>query len=1011
MTTDRTSLDDVVEEFAREFRTGRRPAIETYLQKYPELAEDLPDMLSAVVMMEQAKPRRESGGKAPEKHFFQLERLGEYRIVRELGRGGMGIVYEAEQETLGRRVAIKILSPHLASRKKLQVRFQREAQSAAKLHHTNIVPVYGVGECEGRCFYVMQLIEGTGLDHILRKFHAQSRQVTSQTNFQKQDQISLTAPLEGHSLSSTDFELPATQAGSASTAVNQTTELVPNLPQIPQVNTPQYFRFVAELGKQVASALAYAHSKGILHRDIKPSNLMLDPQLNVWITDFGLARAISDSNLTETGDIIGTLKYMPPERFQGSSTPQGDVYSLGITLYELATQQMAFPDTNPQQMLKLITQKQPDRPRKRNSLIPKDLETIILKAIALDPKERYADSASLEEDLDRFLDDRTILARRTTSWEQARRWCKRNPVMFGLIATALLLMATTTIVSFGAYRRTANAKEEVASALALREKSNQQLQRTLQETRELRDQAEASSRDAFEVLNRIYERLAPNRVYNSTELLLDDSDEDTITLPTQPFLSKELVPFMEEILVFYEGSAQRGAKYPQLRLQSAEASQRIGDIRQRMGEEAVAVPAYVRALEIYEEEFIKNPHQVDLGLKMARTWNELGVTYRILAEIESMLKAHSEAEKLLVSLADDAHQRPEYLFELARTYFFLAQRGIPGRTSSSVSERFLGFGPPHGGPMGSPRGPGPGGPGGPGRKPPFGGGFGKDRGPGGKPSEPPPQPLDDNYLKKAITLLEDLREKYPTVPDYQHLLACCYREQPPSFRSRTNDNQRKAVELLQVLAKNHPDVSDYQFDLSETLARVDSAQILFEGFRGDNRKRDQLTEALNISTKLYQNYPGVPKYAALHAQNLNKVGMLRLGTDKSTTAAEKMIHDALTIQTKLTEQNPTIAANQFWLQMIENSYVMVLSKQKKWPEAKAILENGIAKAEKESESAQEANRWLLSRQYFTLGTVMIASGDKEGAATAFRKATELSPFGKRPDDRRPTEKKNPPPKK
>jgi serine/threonine protein kinase len=159
-------VDELAEEFAQRWRAGEHPSVEEYANRYPNWAEEIRAVLPAVVMMEQLKPGPEDAPPpGPER---PPERVGEYRIVREIGRGGMGVVYEAEQEALGRRVAIKLLPGHLLANEKLRSRFRREAQAAARLHHTNIVPVFGVGECDGRCFYVMQLIRGRGLDQVIR---------------------------------------------------------------------------------------------------------------------------------------------------------------------------------------------------------------------------------------------------------------------------------------------------------------------------------------------------------------------------------------------------------------------------------------------------------------------------------------------------------------------------------------------------------------------------------------------------------------------------------------------------------------------------------------------------------------------------------------------------------------------------------------------------------------------------------------------------------------------------
>ncbi len=233
------------------------------------------------------------------------ERLGEYRIVRELGRGGMGIVYEAVQESLGRHVAVKVIHHVHLDPKRLQ-RFQREAQAVAQLHHTNIVPIFGVGEHDGLPYYVMQYIRGNGLDAVLR------------------DLARRRARGEG----------------------------------------PERWRFVARVGVQAAEALQYAHEQGVLHRDIKPANLLVDEHETVWITDFGLAKLIGRDDLTGTGDVIGTLRYLAPEALHGETDPRSDIYSLGLTLYELLTLEPPFGELSPSELLRHVSEGQPTTPRR-----------------------------------------------------------------------------------------------------------------------------------------------------------------------------------------------------------------------------------------------------------------------------------------------------------------------------------------------------------------------------------------------------------------------------------------------------------------------------------------------------------------------------------------------------------------------------------------------------------------------------------------------------------------------
>src|SRR5262249_3708506 len=336
---------------------------------------------------------------------------------------------------------------------------------------------------------------------------------------------------------------------------------------------------VARVGSQAADALAYAHSQGVLHRDIKPSNLLLDDRGQVWVTDFGVAKLVEEAHLTQSGDLVGTLKYMPPERFAGQSDARGDVYGLGITLYELLAGRPAFPDTTPQHLIHLITQADVPRLRKANPAVPPDLETIVLKAAARDPAQRYQTAAALAEDLRRFLDDRPILARRISPAGLAWRWCRRNPVTAGSLATVFLLMVAVTVVSVVSYVRTSAANQEAQKALA-------------SETAQ-REHAEATSELALDALNRIYDRFAPTRL-----VVTPPSDDAGAELPVQPALPPEAVRLLEDSLQTYEKIARSSREFPRLQAQAAEANHRIGDIRQRLGRFDESVIAYRTAIDL-----------------------------------------------------------------------------------------------------------------------------------------------------------------------------------------------------------------------------------------------------------------------------------------------------------------------------------------------------------------------------------------------------------------------------
>jgi serine/threonine protein kinase len=345
-------LNALAEEFVERYRRGERPALSEYTARHPELAAEIRELFPALVMMEDlgsvgGPPVRAGPAAVP-------EQLGDFRILREIGRGGMGVVYEATQESLGRHVALKILPfNHLMETSHLE-RFRREARAAAQLHHTNIVPVFGVGEHEGIHFYAMQYIQGQSLDEVIeevKKLRANKPEAEDAPPQLRSASVAVSLLTGEFEQANVAGAAPGRQPVAGETLEQPTPTLAGSSSQLTRQPEAQYFHSVARLGVQVADALHYAHRQGILHRDIKPSNLLLDLRGTVWITDFGLAKAEDSGELTRTGDIVGTVRFMPPERLDGRSEPRGDIYSLGVTLYEMLTLQPAFADTQRSRLL------------------------------------------------------------------------------------------------------------------------------------------------------------------------------------------------------------------------------------------------------------------------------------------------------------------------------------------------------------------------------------------------------------------------------------------------------------------------------------------------------------------------------------------------------------------------------------------------------------------------------------------------------------------------------------
>jgi tetratricopeptide (TPR) repeat protein len=434
-------MAQALEDYLAAAAAGTAPPPEQFLARYPELAEDLDACLAALHFIGRAAqgPRSVAAGLAEVEPPDQVVgQLGDFRILREVGRGGMGVVYEAEQVSLGRRVALKVL-PFAATMDPRQLqRFHNEARAAASLDHPHIVHVHAVG-CERAVhFYAMQFIEGQTLAALI----ADLRQAGGQ-------------PVHTEAPSTTPHVAgqPAPWAETAPRAADSTDR---------GPRDRAHFRRVAEWGIQAAEALDHAHALGIVHRDIKPANLLLDGRGGLWVTDFGLAQVQSDARLTITGDLVGTLRYMSPEQALAKRVVidhQTDVYSLGATLYELLTLEPAFSGTDRQELLRQIAFEEPVRPRRVNKVIPAELETIVLKAMEKNPQERYATAAELAEDLRHFLADQPIRARRPSSVQRLRKWARRHRAVVATAALGLLLALAVVAGSFGWVARDQAARQ------------------------------------------------------------------------------------------------------------------------------------------------------------------------------------------------------------------------------------------------------------------------------------------------------------------------------------------------------------------------------------------------------------------------------------------------------------------------------------------------------------------------------------------------------------------------
>ena len=697
-------FDELAEEFAARYRRGERPALQEYIDRAPDLADQIREMFPALVEVERAEDELRDPAGAPAAIGAESSpgRLGDYRILREVGRGGMGVVYEAEQISLGRRVALKVLPRHVAPDRKALERFRREARAAARLHHTNIVPVYEVGRDGDVVFYAMQFILGQGLDLVIDelsrlrdgtprpgpaagapaagpgrmaeslmtgRFLAGSATEAGATRPAGGPRPAAAEPAvterfdpdatSGHAPAPPAFEPPPMGLDDSNSAV------LPGGGAVSAVEASgrrlPFFRSIAQVGLQAAQGLAYAHARGVVHRDVKPSNLLLDTTGVVWITDFGLAKAEEDG-LTQTGDLLGTFRYMAPERFRGDGDARVDVYALGLTLYELLTLRPAFDSADRLRLIEQIKAEEPIRPRLLDSRIPRDLETIVLKAMDKDAERRYPSAEAMAEDLRRFLADEPIRARRASAAERYARWARRNPAIaaLGAVLTGVLVLATVgSLVVAGRMAGLAETRQHAMQGERLARKAAQRDQRDAEAARAheagLREQAERARRQVEAALKDARDQRARAEAnFARARAAVDDyltrvSESQLLRVPGLQPLRHEL---LQSALAFYEDFLRERGDDPTIRAGLAAAQLRAGRILGELGRGPESKAALERARQLYQELVRKDPGDREALFGLAESHLHTGQYRQAIDTAEGLVRLHPEDPRYQRCLAD-----------------------------------------------------------------------------------------------------------------------------------------------------------------------------------------------------------------------------------------------------------------------------------------------------------------------------------------------------------------------
>lgn len=532
------------------------------------------------------------------------ERLGDFRLIERLGGGGMGVVYLAEELSLGREVALKLIRPEQIYFPKAKERFRREVEAVAKLSHPGIVQVFSFAEDKGVPYFAMERVEGISLGEALSE--ATGRAPTS--------------------LSGADLAAAVSRACGRECA---------DAPMF----SGNWVQSSVEIARQVALALAHAHGRGVVHRDVKPSNVMITPDGRARLLDFGLAMRDGASKLTRTGAQLGSLPYMPPELVAGSNDVAGeacDVYSLGATLHETLALSLPFRGDSFATMARRIEGGEHEALRQKNPQVSVDIETICAVAMETDPARRYPDAAAMAADLARVLERRPIAARRVPGWRRATRWVQRNPAGAAAAGLAALLLiggpSGYAIMEGRSAERQRELNEDLRDSNTLLgeaksdlERRNSELGQSLQREASERERAERN----FTMLNEAVD-----------EMLTTVGADDLIDVPRFGPVREKI---LQRALDFHRRMAEASPDRPQLARESARTARSMGDLLSSLARQDEAEVQFRQAVTSARQALEQDPDDVDTRYVLASSLAELAAHHVQRQESEAARAAFDEA--------------------------------------------------------------------------------------------------------------------------------------------------------------------------------------------------------------------------------------------------------------------------------------------------------------------------------------------------------------------------------
>jgi serine/threonine protein kinase/Flp pilus assembly protein TadD len=922
-----------LEEYLAALEAGASPDRGDFLARHPQIAEALADRLEGLELLCAAASQvRAPGAELPrsapsaDAALHPEAPLGDFRIVREIGRGGMGVVYEAVQLSLGRRVALKVLPFAAALDTKQLARFKNEAQAAAHLHHTNIVPVFGVGCERGVHYYAMQFIDGQTVAALIREM----RRLAGAREKGPVSSLPSPLPVQGRREGETDRPTALATERSATTR--------------------GYFRLAAQLGIQAAEALEHAHQMGVVHRDGKPANLLIDGRGNLWVTDFGLAQLQGDVGLTQTGDLVGTLRYMSPEQANGKHAvvdQRSDVYALGATLYELLTLQPAFAAADRYELLTQIAFREPRRPRQLNKAIPAELETIVLKALEKGPAERYATAQELADDLRRFLDDRPIQAKRPTLVQWARKWSRRHKA---LVAAASVVMFVTTLAALLSALLVWRAKDRAEQARQRADAAYEAEKAALGKEAEQRRRAEEVIWAALDALDEDY---------------LQEPERQSRAHPPREQANRGR---LEKALRLYEQLVRYNSPNPAIRQVIGNSLRRVGDIHLALKRHAKAEEAYGRAIALLEELVRNFPAVPRYRYELAGSYHNLGA---LLVNAGRPREAERPLHRAL-ALSEELHQelsgaplqglmealrcsRPPGKMDHASRQGPPLQEKLVGKLMNYLRSE-LGHNHVHLGLM-----------------------FAAT----GRPEQA------DSAYRRALALQEKLVADEPESPVWRQALALTLGNRARLLRAtgrprEAEQSYGQARALLKKLATDFPAEPSHRHGLA--ISWCDLGLLLVDTDRLPEAEQ-AIRQAMQLQQKLVDDFPFWPPYRSDLARCRNDHGNVLRGCGRPREA-EKAYRQAIALLGKLAEDFPNEPEYRRYQARSLSNLGHLLEAGGRAREAEAPLRQAQALYEK-LPGAPADLRNELAGNHHTLARVLSATGRAPEARQAYQRAAGL----------------------